>query len=257
VGFSVQWLYQLWLYLAVRSAVLAQAIAWISVLGVVTVWQRRATGWGALAAWALALVCIYLPVLPRIGHGGRYQPLIVVIILPLSAIGLLRLADRLGAARATLVTACLLIAIGTPSLFLWRAALSAGIVHIEGTHRAIGRWAREHLPGNASVAAFDIGAIGWELPARVLDVSALSSGNLVYLREQRVADLLRETHADFVMLPSPPPGTMTGRERFNLGPDRIDLVEVERRTTPTVVWEIAFGPTHHAWAGQILYAVRK
>jgi hypothetical protein len=226
-------------------------------LGMLALRKRRATAWIALLAWTMAHFLVYFVLLPRAGHGGRYQPLIPVVLLPLVAMGALLASQALGTARSAALTIVAVAVLGVPSLITWRDILEGGIAHIEGTHRSLGRWARLHLAPDARVAAFDIGAIAWELPAQVVDLSALSSGNLVYLREQRVADLLREERAGYVMLPSPPPGTTEGTTRFNLGPDRIALHEVQRRQTPVDRWQRSFDATAHAWAGQVLYRIEE
>jgi len=253
--FVAQWLHLLWYYTAERSAALAAIIATGCAFGAMAVWRRRALGWVALFAWTVTLLGIYFVLLPRAGHAGRYQPLIPALLLPLSTMGLVLCGESIGRTQAAAAALCATLALGVPSLLAWRQILESGIEHIEGTHRSLGRWARLNLPANARIAAFDIGALAWELPGQVVDLSALSSGNLTYLRERRVADLLRDEQADYVMLPSPPPGTMEGTTRFNLGPDQITLVEIQRRRTPVDRWQLSFDATSHAWAGQVLYAV--
>ncbi len=253
--FAVQWLYQLWRYLAVESRLLAVAIAWSALLGAMAAWHRRATGWLMLVAWTIATILIYVPILPRMGHAGRYQPLVLVVLLPLCAMGLLWVGRVAAARGAIVVVASVVLGIGAPSLIIWHRILLAGIQHIDGTHRAIGQWVRAHAPANATVAAFDVGGLAWELPGRVVDLSALSDGNVEFLRDRRLADLVHERHATMVMLPMPPPGDASGRRVFNLGPDRISLRELQRRSTPEQVWSLGYWSTSHAWLGQILYEV--
>ena len=253
--FAVQWLYQLWRYLAVHSLLFALTIAWLAVLGAMAAWHRRAAGWFMLLAWTVATIVIYVPILPRMGHAGRYQPLVPVVLLPLCAMGLLWLGRVLVGRGATIVAAIAVLGMGAPSLMIWHTILLAGIEHIDGTHRAIGQWVRAHAPSNATVAAFDVGGLAWELPGRVVDLSALSDGNVEFLRNGRVADLVHERHATMVMLPMPPPGDTNGRTLFNLGPDRVNLRELQRRSTPEQVWSLGYWSTSHAWLGQILYEV--
>ena len=89
----------------------------------------RLPAFGALVVCALALNVPYLALLPNIGHGGRYQPMNLLLFVPLTALGIVTLSRGL-APRARVLPVAIPIAVAlacVPSLAHWRATTRDGV----------------------------------------------------------------------------------------------------------------------------------
>src|SRR6202035_1359274 len=62
-------------------------------LGAWAIFSRRAPRIRFLMLWAAVHFCTYLLMFPTTGHGGRYQPLFLLLLFPCLFFGLLRLLE--------------------------------------------------------------------------------------------------------------------------------------------------------------------
>lgn len=161
---------------------------------------------------AMALICgwgvlhslLYVVILPSSGHAGRYQTFLLLLTLPLLAIGVAAALRRWPA--APLVAAVLVAAVGCRSLPLWRRVLVSGIDHINGSHGVAAGWIDSHLPGQA-IAVFDIGRIGYERTEDhsnppVVDLGGLTDASyLPFLLEGRVPEYLKLHDIRYAVFP--------------------------------------------------------
>ena len=179
--------------------------------------QRNRTG--ALLLWMLFLTLLYTVVLPTTGHGGRYQPMQVLLVLPLLWMalkhGIQWFAGRCGEPAhrgrqfANGVVALLMVGSTAVSYAHWRPLASAGIDQIEEEHGAMGAWVGRNLPPAAitgqHIAVFDIGRIGYGLHGSLVDLGGLTDRfYLPYLFGGRVPEYLRQHGVQYVVLPTSP-----------------------------------------------------
>ena len=173
----------------------------------------------AVAMWAVALNATYLLMLPTWGHGGRYQPMTLLLMVPLLAAGVLHalrsLSLRAGAAAtlanrvAVVGTTLLLAASAARSLSLWRGLTGNGIDQINQEHGAMAAWVASHVPPDDQrarrIAAFDIGRIGYGLHGSLVDLGGLTdAAYLHYLETHTVPRYLRERGIRYLVLPTDP-----------------------------------------------------
>jgi hypothetical protein len=182
----------------------------LPVLGLVFIGSRalvvgRAWSLLAVCGWGLLHSLLYLVILPSTGHGGRYQPFLLLLLLPVLCVGAADLLQRQPRA-AFVVPATGLLAFGVVSLFVWRAVLASGIDHIAHTHGVVGEWLADHIP-TQSVAVFDIGRIGYSRGAfgdpRIIDLGGLTDPTYPsYLYAGKVPFYLASHGIHYVVLPT-------------------------------------------------------
>lgn len=168
--------------------------------------QRTSLGVGLLIAWVLEHNLAYLLLMPT--AVARYQAPNLILLPTLAAVGVLALLrvfrrglHQWAAALAGLaMVACLL-----PGTIAYRKVFADNVDHINRVHVAAGQWIASHLPSNAVVAAFDIGAISYFGDRWTLDLGGLTDIRFVrqYLYPGRVADYLHEKGATHLAMPEP------------------------------------------------------
>jgi hypothetical protein len=247
-----------WGRIALLSAVLPVIL--LVGIGLRSLVVGRAWRLVAVGAWGVLHALLYLFILPSIGHGGRYQPFLLLLLLPLLCAGAAHLLRRhVGAATA--VPAVGLLAFGAVSLFLWRAVLAGGIDHIAHTHGVVSAWLEKNIP-TQKVAAFDIGRIGYDRGTsgdpRLIDLGGLTDpAYLAYLYGGRVPLYLASHDIHYVVLPVDPLGRSAIGRRLRL----TDNLEVERirlfqACSPPADWRLAWIETGNAIQCQEVDSVR-
>lgn len=223
--------------------------------------QRLAT----LAAWALVHVFTFAALFPVTGHGGRYQPLVPALFLPLALAALWALGDRAArrfevpAGGLALALAALVALVAVRSLARWSSITASGVAHIEHTERAMGEWIRRHLPPAARVASFDLGAVTYFSARDVVDLGGLVDPALApRLTRGEAAAYLRERAVTHVVVPvgyddRRPDGLHMGYRLHLHGNPAVRLTPLHRRVTPWARWWPAARPTGHASPQQVLY----
>lgn len=208
-----------------------------------------------VCAWGAVHSLLYLALLPTSGHGGRYQPFLLLLFLPLFALGLFTAAQLLKTGnvlgtrhvqRAIIVPAACLLAIAGVSLTLWRRTLASDVTHIEGSHGAMAAYLHAELP-QTIVAVFDIGRIGYTRIPYLLDLGGLTEPDyLDYLIRGQVPQYLRQKGIVFVVLPSDGTKSAIGSELgIETGRDMI-LTPVHMDCTPELIWQLAWIQTKSA-----------
>jgi hypothetical protein len=133
------------------------------------------------ALWLLGLPLAYAVLAPQgkhllLGNFGRYFfPLLpMVAILGALALGGLwpRLAERRGL-RAVVVA--LLLAPTLATLVQGASRYAQNVANVEDSDVRMAHWLRDRLPSQAVLAVQDIGALGFFLPNRLVDVSGIVS----------------------------------------------------------------------------------
>lgn len=166
-----------------------------------------------LLGWAAVHNAAYVVLLPVPGHAGRYQAVNFVVLAILIAVGAAAVARlRSPARRLAPVLLALWLALAAGSTLLWRVIYRDSVDHIHTTHVACGRWIAEHLPPDAVVATYDLGAIAYFADRRVVDLGGLvdpamarhlfAGDSVPYLRGQGVTHLamIQHSHKDSSLL---------------------------------------------------------
>ncbi|SIT36538.1 conserved membrane hypothetical protein [Paraburkholderia piptadeniae] len=264
----------------VARIVISVAIGALAVFATIRLVRRRAWRTLFLIALSLANFGAYFFLFPTIGHGMRYQAMLLVFVLPMIALGLLELGRALarrggkrGAAgwsqqarrRYDSLALCFTFALALASLVEWSNIADDGIQHINGTHVRMGEWLADHLPADAKVASFDIGGIGFYSHRRIYDLGGLVDSEFTpYLFAGKTAEYLRKEGIEWLVLPYPPARPGTGEAASCAGFEiLLNLCdgngftkrEVVAYYTPDGIWEKAYQATGHAWQGQILYEI--
>ena len=230
----------------------------LAAAGLLSLWRDRCRLSLMVCGWGLVHSALYLVILPTTGHGGRYQPFLLMLQVPLGARGVYLLAQRLrlpGQARLALPWACALL-FAFASLRLWRATLRSGVQHIEGSHGVMAQYLNSRLPGQ-TLAIFDIGRIGYSYHGSVVDLGGLTDPAYTpYLLGGQVPAYLQQHGIRFVVLPMDPDGSsrIGAALRLTGNPDVV-LRPLFRACSPTATWSLGFLETSDALPCQELDAL--
>jgi len=227
----------------------------LAVIGVYALVSKGFPRVSFLFLWATLHFCIYLLTFPTGGHGGRYQPLNLLLLFPSLFFGFLWLLNKVkkGHAQWTAAVAVVALAIaGTASLRTWRTVTIDGIAHINDTHGKMAHWMLENLPPDADVAAFDIGRISYTWGKGLLDLGGLVDPSYVpYLTSGHIPEYLREHHIQYVVLPS------KAADEFGFTHDpSLTMTKLSEFCSPYDPWIIGFRYTIHAMECQELYRLQ-
>jgi hypothetical protein len=232
------------------------ALAAIALVGVLYLLSQRPLRVGFLVFWAAIHFLTYLLTFPAAGHGGRYQPLSLLLFFPLLFFGALATLQWLFSAQTQLrnvIMAVLLLLAGVSSLTTWRTVTIDGIAHINDTHGRVVLWLKQHASADANIAAFDIGRISYGWGRGITDLGGLADPSYFpFLSEGRVAQYLQLKHIQYLVLPS------QGME--DLGFKVADLSstnKVAEYCSPTAPWLLGFRYTIHATQCQQVYQLDK
>ncbi len=185
-----------------------------------------------LACWSYLHFLMYVLVFPSTTHHGRYFTPVFAASLLVTPIAIWRTAGSLKPTRATqLRIASMVLVVGMTATFFpyWRSVYRANCRHVDQVHRAAARWLVANAPPGAIIAAYDIGALGYESHRPVLDLfGLLDPESHSYLKNRNIVPYLFPTKPDyFVDL------RMTDAEMFAgifraeaTGPHLIDLEPV-------------------------------
>ncbi len=250
---------------AVRPTHLLYAVdAVVVVLALSAMWKlfrehRKRTAF--LALWSLVHIAVYAVMLPVRSHGGRYQPLFLMLSFPLMFLGVeagYRLLGTSTAVRtALMVASCLLL--GIPSIVAWRRVTAAGVALIEGTHAKMGQYLLDTLPPGSKVAALDIGRMGYLFGGGLRDMGGLTdSAFLPYMREHRAFVYLHERGIRYLVWPTTPWGAPDIPQILTFTPDnRAHMEELKSFCVPAELWIVSYAMTTDAAPCQRLYRLRE
>ncbi len=236
-----------WFYSA--TAVL---LATLFMIGAVIIYRQAGMRMKLLLLWVALHTTTYLVLFPASGHGGRYQPGILLFAFPFifSAV-LLLLRTMLPGRLVTQHTLIIVIAVcsGASSLYTWRTVSILGIAHIKATHGAMAELVKRNLPSNISVAAFDVGDISYILNRPITDLGGLMDSNYIpYLETNTVPVYLQHNGIIYVVLPK------SEKEK-----DDLHLLQTQGKQllasfcSALEPWRIAYSFTASSWRCQELY----
>jgi hypothetical protein len=227
-----------------------------------------------LVLWATLHYASYCFTLPATGHGGRYQPFVLVLFPSLMAIAVFDLlalgwqllprsrGSLLPAQSVALIAIAALTAVTLPR---WNVGLRDSIYNINNCHLKMAEYLNEHYPPGTKVGVFDIGTIGYFSDIDLVDLGGLVDRNyLPYLLSGRVPQYLEERGVDYIVLAhNGPEGDYDGTGsptrfgdalRFFHNPAvRMEEIHTEGIDYPT--WYSSYQYTQHAYRLQTLYRI--
>jgi hypothetical protein len=212
------------------------------------IWSRRARI-RALLLWAGVQFAIYLFAFPAAGHGGRYQPLVLMLMLPCIVAGVyVTLTSLRVSNKFTLIGVCLsMIVAGASSLHTWHRVTEVGIDHINDTEGKAALWMRGHVPASARFASFDIGRVSYEWGGQVIDLGGLVDPSYFhYLEQGQVPAYLKVHHVEYLMLPG------TGIEDLGFH-KALQMKELAENCSAQSNWLLGFRYTIHSTRCQDIY----
>jgi hypothetical protein len=193
-------------------------------LGVIWIFLRRPPRITFIFFIALVHMAVFATRLPVTGHGGRCQPINLLLLFPCLLAGLLFLAERIpkrhfGASLA--IAAAILIAAGAVSLRMWRSISMDSIEHINSSHGKAAEWLLRTLP-STRIAAYDIGRISFALKRPIVDLGGLTDPAYVpYLITGRAPLYLAKQQVNLVVLPSGPFASQLGFSQSELARSKV------------------------------------
>jgi hypothetical protein len=209
---------------------------------------RRRGGMAVLCVWSGVHMLTYVAIFPNSGHGGRYQPLYLMLAFPLMFLGLRGCLQRMGGGSRVPVAAIVAVAIGVGSIATWRTVTLDGLEHINNTEGRMATWVNENVPAGTAVASFDIGRISYDRTrGPVVDMGGLADPAFVpYLTSGRTAEFLNQQHVEFAVVPEGMLPVLNLQEA--VGPPLAEFC------SPPEVWRLGYATTHHAARCQSVYA---
>ncbi len=265
-GFFGQWLRRLPQLFALQFAsiqirltradwfytLVAVLLAALFLLGATAMYRQLGMRGRLLLLWVASHTGTYLVLFPASGHGGRYQPGILLLAFPFifSAL-LLTLRYVLPHQQATqrVLLSVIVLCSGASSLTTWRSISILGIAHIRATHGAMAAWIQTNLPPDTKIATFDSGDIAYMLRRPVTDLGGLMDRDyLPYLESNTVPRYLQQAGIFYVVLPRPE------KEK-----DGLHLLQGQSKQLLATFcnnpqdWALAYAFTAHAWRCQELY----
>jgi len=243
--------------------------------GCVVLVRRFPNRTAILVLWATLHYASYCFTLPATGHGGRYQPFVLLLFAPLIAIALfdlIALVFRLFQLRASAVLqpaqalALALVALITvPTLPRWNVALHDSIYNIDNCHLKMAEYLDAHYPPDTPMGVFDIGTMGYFSHIELLDLGGLVDRHyLPYLLTGRVPQYLEERGADYVIIAhNGPEGLYDGTDGVTRFGDALHLFhnpalrldEIHTEGIDYATWYSSYLYTQHAYRFQTLYHI--
>jgi len=228
-----------------------------------------------LVLWAVLHYASYCATLPVTGHGGRYQPFVLLLfpsLLAIAAVDLIGFGFRLVKSRggavlrpAQAVAVLAVAGLTAATLPRWSIALGQSIYEIDNCHLKMAEYLDEHYPPGTPMGVFDIGAIGYFSHIDLIDLGGLVDHNyLPYLLSGRVPQYLEEKDAHYIVLAhngpegdwdgTGPPTRLGDQLRFFNNPE-VHLQEIYSVAIDYPTWYSSYMYTQHAYRYQTLYRV--
>lgn len=267
VGLVEHWLDRLWAFTVGRIWLPAfWLLVGAALLGVVRVW-RTSKPIAALVITSGVQILSYLVLLPTEGHGGRYQPFVAALFLPLAFEGGRALLASLLSARlrarqlegvATYGIPVLLLVPLLSSYASWSKAHALAIEHINATEVATGRFLAS-LPSGVAIASFDIGGIMYFSRRPVLDLGGLTDPSVMGdIRAGTLAHRLNLERIRVLVMPAGydesyvDPWSFQGRLGL-VGKNRPPMQKIAEFASQEEVWAPGLSATLHCAPRQIVY----
>ena len=180
----------------------------LSLFGIILMLRRGAgcrMGWIFLC-WTLLTVLVIGSILPIVIYAGRYEAMLVVLLLwgVAWALGwaVKALSVRLSRSKFMAVVVIILLGVGlwqVSGTIAWMRIRTMSVDHIGNVHVKAGYFCRI-LPADKTVAVFDVGAVKYLNPQReIVDWAGLTDARIrLAIREGRGADYLHSRNVGYL-----------------------------------------------------------
>lgn len=156
-----------------------------------------------------------------------------------------------------------LLALAVINTVYWRGVYACNMRHMNQVRLAAADYIREELPTDSVIAAHDIGALGWAMDRRTIDLGGLiDPGWLEAAKLGQQAAYLAEHQVSYVVLPDK--HTTEADSFFDYaeflglkGNPEIELVPVKHFENDHADWAWGAAPTWNALAGVTIYRFRR
>jgi len=155
--------------------------------------------------------------------------------------------------------AWVLLALALVNTLYWRGVYASNVRHMIEVRLASAEYIRDNLPANTVIAAHDIGALGWAMERRTIDMGGLiDPGWLEAAKEGHQADYLDRNGVGYVVLPDKHSGEAEGffdyAEFLGLKDNpQIELVPIQHFENDHSDWALGAAPTWNALAGVTIF----
>lgn len=232
----------------------------LALWGTVVLLRRYPNRTSILCVWSILHYASYVIILPADGHGGRYQPFVLVLFSATMAIALLDLARRFPVRRTGRmalqtagVVAVALLTLRT--LQRWEVANRDSIYDINHEHKALGLWMKDNLPADTTVAVTDIGAIAYFSNLHILDVGGLIDPKFVedYSLKGRTPEYIREHGAHYVVMAHDANDPKCGNALFLFHNPAFREIPLHTTGIDYPRWKLGNDFTQHGFRFQTIY----
>ncbi|MDA1330576.1 MAG: hypothetical protein O3B43_05885 [Chloroflexi bacterium] len=167
----------------------------------------RRRHWGQLfaGAWLIGFIVLYAIRLPVTFQHGRYLIPVIPLYVAFGLVGTLRtLKPNVDALVPRLLSRVLLAALPLVLLIFWvlgGRAFASDVAFINEEMVAAAEWATDNIPPDSTVAAHDIGALGYFTKHQIVDLAGLVSPDVIqFIRDEtRLAAYLDSQEADYLI----------------------------------------------------------
>lgn len=176
----------------------------VAFFGMIVCFKQWSFRLNVLFIWAVLVLGAYAVMLPTRGHGGRYQPMVLLVAMVFFVMGVVWLWKFFENRRVWRVGVLVLATIPVLSLVTWFSILSQSLVQFNRVHVAAGRWIDENTPKDARVAGLDIGALAYWGHRPIIDLGGLvdpAAGRALY--DRTIPEYLKTQKAEYLAMVFP------------------------------------------------------
>jgi hypothetical protein len=158
----------------------------------------------SMLAWVCLFLFLYVLRLPVTYQHGRYLIPVIPILIVMGGDGMMWVQLKAKAAWRRLLSRAWLAAVGVVAAAFWMIGLNALIADVRLINNEmvrVAKWVNDNVPRGSSVAAHDIGALGYFADVRLIDLAGLVSPDVIPVMgdEARLWAFIRERNAQYVI----------------------------------------------------------
>lgn len=158
----------------------------------------------SMLAWVCMFLFMYVLRLPVTYQHGRYLIPVIPMLIIMSGDGMTWVQLNAEVMWRRLLSRAWVLAVGVAAMAFWVIGLNALITDVRLINDEmvrVAKWVDGNLPRDASVAAHDIGALGYFAEVRLIDLAGLVSPDVIPLMgdEVRLWAFIRERNAQYVI----------------------------------------------------------
>lgn len=158
----------------------------------------------SMLAWVCLFLFLYVLRLPVTYQHGRYLIPVIPLLIIMGGDGMMWVRLNAETMRRRLLSRAWVVAVSVVAAAFWLIGLNAWIADVRVINNEmvrVAKWVNENVPRGSSVAAHDIGALGYFADVRLIDLAGLVSPDVIPLMgdEARLWVFIRERNAQYVI----------------------------------------------------------